>query len=541
MRTRRPYAFRGRHLTGIDLAEQVEKQPELRALRGALAQRLGEEAAQEEAETVLRHALDDLGEDLVDEVSRDIDAILRTWSRLADHYRSAGDRAEAGRIALELADLPGRLEERVAMVPNAGGLISQAIPASLVSRLRYPVAAGRVHPDGLVRLGQRLKDALPAAIARDLQRFEALDRLVHQAVQPLLRGLQVLPQTALVDIDPEDAEPTGAGWVGATVEELTRKLSAGPLRFERAWPSEAPPTEDHLPGAVESLAVDPLGRLALWGRWEPWLHPLEEGGAERRLGGLDGRAWWRHCLAAAVAPDGRRAATGGASITVWDLVGERVLLDLAEVETEELHDLAFSPCGRLLAAVGASGAVTVFDAGTGQERWRVQLEDPATTVAFSADGRRLLVGGWSGVLTVHAAEGGARLAAFDDIGGCINDVAIDPAGRWVATAGGCGCASGAPLNPDEVGLRLWDAASGQVVRDLPGHTHPVSHVAIVGDRLVSIAEDRTLRLWALPDGRPLALVDLAEVDDLPTALAASQDGRVLVGTQAGWVAAWRVG
>lgn len=537
-RVRRPYAFRGRHLTSIDLAEQVERHAPLRALREALAPRLGPQVAQEEAEAVLAQALDELGEELLAEAGRDIDAILRTWSRLADAYRSAGDRAEMGRIALELGDLPGRLEERVHLVPNAGGLIDAAIPTSLVARLRYPVAAGRVSPEQLAQLGQRLKDAMPRAVSHELLRAEALDRLVHDAVQPLLSGLRE-QSVAAVTPPAAEVEPAGAGWLDLPPAELARTLSDGAFRLEQAWAPREPPTEEHLPQAIEAIAISADARRAVWGPWEPWLHSLDGSEVERRLGGLDGRAWWRHCLAAAISPDGRRAATGGACITVWDLPGGRVLVDLAEAETEELHALAFSPCGRLLASVGASSAVQVFDVGTGQPLWVAPLPEPALGVAFSPDGRRVLAGGWTGALTVHDAANGALQAVFDDIGGSINGLAVDPRGGVLATAGGSGCARGARLDPGEIALRLWDARSGAVVRDLPGLRHAVSRVVIDQGCLVAIADDGTLRAWTVDQGRSLGVVDLSRLDDLPTALAAAQ-GRILVGTQSGWVASFQL-
>lgn len=538
MSTRRPYAFRGRHLTAVDLAVEVERQPSLRALRVALAERLGADAGQEEAEQTLAQVLDEVGEELLEELCRDVDAILRTWSRLADTYRTAGDRAEMGRIALELGELPGRLQERLRMLPNAGGLIDAVMPTGLVARLRYPLAAGRVAPDQLASLGQQLKVALPGAVARELVRVEALDALVQRAVQPLLGGLssQALGEAAERGV----AEPTGVGWEGLDAEAVATRLSVGPLRLVRRWTPRAAPTDEHLPQGVEAIALAADGSRAVWGPWEPWVQPLGPDEGERRLGGLDGRAWWRHCLAAAVSADGRLAAAGGASITVWDLGAGRVLVDLAETETHELHALAFSPDGRRLVAAGASPVLRSYEVGTGEPAWEIELPEPVQSLVYGADGRRIYAGGWDGRLRVHASDTGACLSTFDDIGGCINGVGIDPAGRWVATAGGSGCIPGERLSTGEVGLRLWDAATGAVLRDMAGHDQPVIQVAFAGDRLLSISEDGTLRAWQLPEGRCVATIDLSSLDDQPCALAASATGLVLVGTVAGHVLAWQV-
>ncbi|NOY25294.1 MAG: hypothetical protein GXP62_05425, partial [Oligoflexia bacterium] len=495
---RRPYAFRGRYLTGIDLAEQVDQHAALRDLRAALAPRLGEAAAQQETESVLALALDELGEGSLAEISADVDSLLRSWARLADAYRGASDRAEMGRVAAELGDIPGRLEERVRLVPNAGGLIHAAIPTSMVARLRYPVAAGRVLDRDLAVLGQRLKAALPVAICRALLREGMLDQLVRQAVGPVLAGLRAAsaPATAAPRVprtEPPAIAVKGQGWTRLDPAVLTARLSAGPIRFRRHWAPRPPPTAKHQPQAIEAVALSASGRLGLWGPWEPWLQPLTGTDEPRRLGDLDGRASWRHCLAVAMSPDGRRAATGGTSITVWELAGGQAIINLAPAYTAELHALAFSPCGRRLAAVRASSMLELFDVGTGQELWHARLDDPALDLAFSSDGRRIFAGGWSGVVTVHDIETGARMAAFDDIGGCINGVATDRSGRVVVTAGGSCCAEGAPLNPDEVALRVWDAQSGAVVRDLLGHRQPVAAVAVLGPLAFSISEDASLR------------------------------------------------
>ncbi|MCK6502547.1 hypothetical protein L6R53_03990 [Myxococcota bacterium] len=179
----------------------------------------------------------------------------------------------------------------------------------------------------------------------------------------------------------------------------------------------------------------------------------------------------------------------------------------------------------------------VFDSLTGIPAWIADLDEPALCVAWSPDGRRVLSGGWSGALTLHDAQSGALVARFDDVGGSINAVAVDPSGQLVATGAGSGCSPGGRLHKGEVGLRLWDAHSGAVVRDVRGPRHAVAQVAISGDQLLAIVEDGTLRAWRLRDGRPCGRVDLTLVDDRPTALAAAGH-RVLVGTQAGWVAAF---
>jgi WD40 repeat protein len=66
-------------------------------------------------------------------------------------------------------------------------------------------------------------------------------------------------------------------------------------------------------------------------------------------------------------------------------------------------------------------------------------------------------------------------------------------GRWIAGAGHDGL------------IYVWDAASGQRVALLSGHTHRVLALALCADRrtLISGGADQTLRAWDLPSARPL--------------------------------------
>ncbi len=541
-RLRRPYGFRGRFLTRIDLAQQVERHPGLRELREALSPRLGALEAEREAEAVLARALEEVGEEMLAEAERDIDAIVRTWSRLADAYRSAVDRAEMGRIALELSELPARLEERVRLLPDSAGMIADAIPTGVVARLRYPVAAGRLTPDQLLALGRRLKTEMPRAIALELQRLDSLDWIVQEAVTPMLVGLRA-------PLDPPPAARAAAEvarWAELEDDELKGRLSQGCLVLEAARRPALPPSADHLVQGIEGLAISSDGTVALWGPWEPWVRvldadaaPARSGPAERRLGPEDGRAWWRHCLAAAIGPGGRLGAAGGSSITVWDLSSGRVVVDLEPSAEDELHALAFSPCGRLLAAARADGTLTVYELASGEVLWRVDLQEAALAICWTPDGQRLLAGGWTGILTVHRADTGGRLAAFDEVEGSINGLAADPRGARVATGAGAGCGLDEGLDLGEVALRIWDAHNGAVLRDLRGIDSPVVQVGWVDCGLVFICDDGSLNLYDPDSGRRLGRVELATVGEVPSALAAAGT-RVLVGTESGSVFVFRL-
>jgi WD40 repeat protein/predicted Ser/Thr protein kinase len=95
-------------------------------------------------------------------------------------------------------------------------------------------------------------------------------------------------------------------------------------------------------------------------------------------------------------------------------------------------------------------------------------------------------------------------------------VAISPDGKIIATAGN-----------DPV-IRLWDAQTGHLARELSGHTDWVGALAFSpdGETLASGGKDRTIRLWNWTDGR--ARRTLTGLAQAVGALAFSPDGRTLV-------------
>ncbi|KAL7269166.1 hypothetical protein RUND412_008187 [Rhizina undulata] len=82
----------------------------------------------------------------------------------------------------------------------------------------------------------------------------------------------------------------------------------------------------------------------------------------------------------------------------------------------------------------------------------------------------------------------------------VNDVILEPRGRWVITA----CR-------DE-GIRVWDVGTGELHHTFDGHIDEVTGLAVVGrnyDTLVSISIDNTLRKWSLKPQDLKAAIELA--------------------------------
>ncbi|KAK6503021.1 hypothetical protein TWF481_008056 [Arthrobotrys musiformis] len=83
----------------------------------------------------------------------------------------------------------------------------------------------------------------------------------------------------------------------------------------------------------------------------------------------------------------------------------------------------------------------------------------------------------------------------------VNDVAMDVGGRWVITA----------CSDEEV--RVWDAGTSKLYHKFSGHYDVVTALAVVGNDLVSVSLDATVRKWSLLPADVKAAVEEARRND----------------------------
>jgi WD40 repeat protein len=110
--------------------------------------------------------------------------------------------------------------------------------------------------------------------------------------------------------------------------------------------------------------------------------------------------------------------------------------------------------------------------------------------------------------------------------GPVNACAVTPDGRRVISAA------------DDGTLRVWDLESGRVLATMHGHTAAVRACAVTADgrRAISGSADRTLRVWDLESGRVLATLEGHTCTVL--ACVVTSDGRVISSAEDGTLKVW---
>jgi WD40 repeat protein len=289
-----------------------------------------------------------------------------------------------------------------------------------------------------------------------------------------------------------------------TVTSLTwspdgKTLASGSLdrriKFWHASNGELLRTVDNT-AAVSSVAWSPDGKILAAGSNNSPGHPIKFWDASngKLLRDIDDDT---SVTCVAWSPDGRMLATGGYGDTVklWD-ASNGTLLQTLRGDSDRVVSLAWSPDGKMLAsvsdAISNQDGIRLWDAGNGRllRTLRVHERLAPGALAWSPDGK-MLVSSWNGSLRMWDAASWRLLHTYPWDGVLLE---WSPDGKMLAGNG-----AGDTVN-------LWNAANGQLVRTLTGHSWSVESIAWSpdGQTLASGSSDHTIKLWHVNDGRLLA-------------------------------------
>ena len=165
-------------------------------------------------------------------------------------------------------------------------------------------------------------------------------------------------------------------------------------------------------------------------------------------------------------------------------------------------------------------AVRVWDGDDPRERDLLRGHELAVaSVRWTRDGQRVLTAGHDGTARFWAVHGGEPLVMHDP-GNTLHSADVDPGETMLLTA-----------SEDGV-VRVWDASSGALLRELRGHEGPVLSAAFSPDgrSIASGSMDRTVRIWRT-DGGGEPLVFRGHAGGI-TGVAWAPDGAEIVSASA---------
>jgi WD40 repeat protein len=147
---------------------------------------------------------------------------------------------------------------------------------------------------------------------------------------------------------------------------------------------------------------------------------------------------------------------------------------------ERTTDLAFSADSKLFASVGDKG-LHVWDVASGKEKCRFAGE--GVGLHFTPDGERVIAIGE--IIRVWDVERGKELHPPEGPAGSVSTLAFSPDGKILAAS-----------SFSDPRIFLWEAASGKLLRILPGHDVYIRPVSSRSDgKVVSSDGDSPTRVW----------------------------------------------
>jgi RNA polymerase sigma factor (sigma-70 family) len=254
----------------------------------------------------------------------------------------------------------------------------------------------------------------------------------------------------------------------------------------------------------------------------------------------------------AFSPDGKLLASGSDDFSVgpiclWETatgkVHRRLPQDPKEVQKRQTHNvrtLAFSPDGKTLTAGTGDYGLHLWDVVTGKKLHEMPGTGSITLssyhdggiqcVAFSADGKRLVLARDNQLTLLDVASGKEILPMPAHRGG-MHRLFFSPDGKRLLTTN------------DEPGQRIleWDAASGQLIRQIPGKATWANLVRFSPDRTIMIStwNNASLSLWDTATGKEIRRIPIPlESSQTPGDLAFSPDGKLLAVEEASGKAVW---
>jgi WD40 repeat protein/DNA-binding SARP family transcriptional activator len=245
---------------------------------------------------------------------------------------------------------------------------------------------------------------------------------------------------------------------------------------------------------------------------------MDSGQEWRSLSGHSGEV-----LGAAYSPGGDLLATYSTNEQIiWEVGSGTKLLELP-APASETNMGVFSPDGTQFATVADFQVLEIMDIRSGRETFSGEHDYDVISFAFSPDGRYIAAGGRDANVQVWDVESRQihQALAVGAVSPQVEAIAYSPDGTRLAVAD-----------------IMFDAATGQELFWLRGHTHGILHLAFNADgtRLITASYDGTAKVWDITPAHELfarsvhggMVYDVAYSPDGALLATAGRDGSAIL-------------
>ncbi|NJM18363.1 MAG: NACHT domain-containing protein [Richelia sp. SM1_7_0] len=221
----------------------------------------------------------------------------------------------------------------------------------------------------------------------------------------------------------------------------------------------------------------------------------------------------------AFSPDGKLFATGDdfGTVYLWEVGSGKEILTF-KGHTDWLDAITFSPDGKILASASEDQTIKLWDTVTGKcINTLLGHTSRIFSIAFSPANRILASSSRDKMIKLWDIDTGVCLKTFEAHTSMIFTIAFSPNGKILASGG------------YDKTVKLWDIDSDRCFNILHGHTDAILSIAFNPDCdiLVSSSRDQTIKLWDIDTGR--CLNTLQEYTHRIVSVAFSSKGLIFSG------------
>ncbi len=198
--------------------------------------------------------------------------------------------------------------------------------------------------------------------------------------------------------------------------------------------------------------------------------------------------------------DGLALISGDDEGSVWDL-GLRQSMRSVALADADLATISISPDGKdalCISKIDGRFLRVGFDVGMTTGSWKITSEEKIVSLRYGPDSKTAVGVDESFQFFIFALVSNDQ-SSWPDPTRTAKSVVMSPDKRLLLSFG----------KGNE--LRLWDIAQKRLLRTLTGHEGIVSEAVFTSDgRVLSIAADKTLRVWNVSSGEQIEKIGLAE-------------------------------